>query len=568
MSDLSSSSLHNSSPEQALGASLINNDSLEAASTEVGSSATKESADSKKPRSALVDWDYKGRVVRARFSDGHIAQFRYDESGDLYGLVYARLAWSTHDGSTWTAQDSANTYITEGRITVNLDGSLTIVRDGFSRTLKLDGTICDDYGDGQVLETQRTHKEHKPADLLAESRRKNGVVTTQDFDIPSWLKPESEKRMVERSFSPAEKGLGEIEKVSPDRITDKASPDRISEKASLERVELTVSNDTHSEPHAAGLLQNVSVQYQVEPAPHSSLVDSKATGDSASPSGAESDRRSAVYESSARLSTDKDGTQSKTAEPIDETPSQSTASNGRRPLAVGKRVNKLRVLDEEAARSAATITTPPTSTTDSVRLAYAQLRLAALEKLNGPNHLTLVGCLDTMAEICLKRRRVNDAREAHERALRIRRQHLGSSHADTSINLLGLGKIFHEWGRYTEAEDMYAQAIRISGQGLQKARFMRESGLTDDVHILQHIERLFSALHCLSTLYSEQKRRHLCAELLATATNVRNSLDSVYVQHFEPIFSAMTQLASIEKKNDEPAAAYMRKPKAIPSLGS
>src|SRR6185437_5748233 len=96
-------------------------------------------------QAASVDWDHKGRVFRSRFSDGHTCQFRYDENGALYGFVYARLAWSSLDGSLWSAQDVSHDYVVHGKICVNVDGTISIETPEFMRTLKLNGTIVDQY---------------------------------------------------------------------------------------------------------------------------------------------------------------------------------------------------------------------------------------------------------------------------------------------------------------------------------------------------------------------------------------------------------------------------------------
>jgi tetratricopeptide (TPR) repeat protein len=465
--------------------------------------------------SALVDWDHKGRVTRSRFSDGQICQFRYDEDGALYGFIYAKLAWSSTDKTIWSAQDTFNSYVIQGSITVNVDGTLSIERPDFTRTLKLNGMFIDDYRDGNALETMRPDPEQRPSDLFAESHKKNGVPTRQDF-------------------------------------------------APLTHADLTTgsmngSADSHNE-HAGNSFGSASCD--------NGLLDNGERGSSiVERSFVANDLRSSQQFERARLVARHAADQSgvfhiPSAEPPTEAPPAPAVepATNRRPLAVGKRMNRLRVVEDDAAQRPVSAATE--NPRGSIRLTLEEFRLSVLEQLVGAESLSLAPVLDALAEMYYQRRRVNDAREAHERALSIRTTHLGSHHADTTINLHGLGRIYHEWGRYTEAEEQYAQAIRVSGKGLQKARFMRESGITNDAHILEHIDRLLSAVYSLAKLYSEQQRRHLCVELLNTATNIRNSIDESYHKHFEQVFQALSALASADHADSkQEPAAYTRRSK-------
>lgn len=459
---------------------------------------------------AQVDWDHRGQVVRSKFSDGHICQFRYDEAGKLYGFIYAKLAWSSNDGYSWCAQDTTNSYVTKARMSVNIDGTLSIERDAFTRTLRLNGLIVDDYRDGRVLETMRDDCEQKPADLLAEVIKKNGPSTTQDFSIP----------MSQVSAKEAGSGFSERSFAGDDQ----RAPD-------FER-----ANGVDCPDNSTSLVQRARMKGFLPP---SSLV---------------ADAESEAGLNDGAASTANGG-------------AAAAAVSTRRPLAVGKRMNRLRVLDEKVPEQQASATAPSNSPKNSVRLAIEELRLSALERVFAPDHISLAPILDVLAEMFYERRRVNDAREAHERALAIRTTYLGGDHADVSINLYGLGRIYHEWGRYTEAEEQYAKAIRVSGKGLQKARFMRESGITDDAHMLEHIRRLLVSVHALAKLYSEQQRRSLCVELLETATNIRDSIDSCYHKHFEYVFESLAALASPDHEDSRNApAAYMRKSKTLSTV--
>jgi YD repeat-containing protein len=467
--------------------------------------------------SALVDWDHKGRVTRSRFVDGHVCQFRYDEHGSLYGFIYAKLAWSSNDGYIWSAQDSANLYVVQGRITVNVDGTLTIERDSFNRTLKLNGLIVDDYRDGRALETMRQTAEPKPADLLADVHKKHGVPTKQDF-LP---------------LDAADLAMHGSAPILGHHTPDAGESSNAKVKSAL-RTTSSTSMLKDSVVERSFVTDDLRLSHQ----------------ERAHQVGLQAQRESGIHQAPAPVPDNG-------AEKADALP------GNKRPLAVGKRLNRLRVVEDTAAQTPV-YETPANNPQVAVRLAFEESRLAVLEKLFGQGSLILAPCLDALGTIYYERRRVNDAREAHERALMIRCRHLGATHADTAINLHALGRIYHEWGRYTEAEEQYAQAIRVSGKGLQKARFMRESGLTDDSHILEHIRRLLAAVHSLAKLYSEQQRRHLCQELLNTATGVRNSIDAGYHRHFDHVFEALTALASSDHEDSraEPAA-YTKRSKAF-----
>jgi tetratricopeptide (TPR) repeat protein len=126
----------------------------------------------KPPVGATVEWDHKGRVVRSRFSNGHVCQFRYDQQGSLYAFTYARLAWSTTDGARWTAVDQENTYTLDGTVEICVDGTIRIERLDICRRLRLNGGITDQLSDGSTVETPRVGNDLTPADLLANARQK------------------------------------------------------------------------------------------------------------------------------------------------------------------------------------------------------------------------------------------------------------------------------------------------------------------------------------------------------------------------------------------------------------
>ena len=118
----------------------------------------------------VVERDYKERVTRARFACGNWAQFRYDAADRLYAFIYAGLAWSTRDGSLWTARDADSDYRIDAEITVESDGSLHIAKEDVTRIIKLSGARLDEFKNGSRLESRRLRREASPADLLASSK--------------------------------------------------------------------------------------------------------------------------------------------------------------------------------------------------------------------------------------------------------------------------------------------------------------------------------------------------------------------------------------------------------------
>jgi tetratricopeptide (TPR) repeat protein len=54
----------------------------------------------------------------------------------------------------------------------------------------------------------------------------------------------------------------------------------------------------------------------------------------------------------------------------------------------------------------------------------------------------------------------------YQRALRIREQVLGPGHPHVAHTLNSFARLYHDQGRYTEAEPLYQQALRIREQAL------------------------------------------------------------------------------------------------------
>jgi YD repeat-containing protein len=134
--------------------------------TEV-STSTESSDQNPVTNAAAVDWDHTGRVISSRFTNGAQSHFRYDASGNLYAFSYARLAWSTMDGVNWTARDQHHDWTMAGRVDVSIDGAIRVELGTVTRTLKLDGSIVDEFADGSVSEVVRSSDEQTPADLMA-----------------------------------------------------------------------------------------------------------------------------------------------------------------------------------------------------------------------------------------------------------------------------------------------------------------------------------------------------------------------------------------------------------------
>lgn len=364
------------------------------------------------PKAAVVgsvEWDHKGRVIRARFVNGQILQFRYDQQGCLYAFTYAGLAWSTTSGDRWTAVDEDNTYIIEGTVEVGIDGCLYIQKDGVRRGVKLNGVISDQLEDGTVVESARLSQELAPQDLLA-------VIKPKNSDTLNRLTP----------YRPS------------------------SEKAS---VDLKIES--------------------VDAAP---VVRQPATPP-ASPAG---------------------------------------AAPARTALAQGVRIRSMK---ESVARAEAAAA-PPKDFLSRLKQLTATWKVRVSDALRGQNTAALAPQFDVLAAAAYAERRVDEARLLHERSLAIRRKTLGSQHPDVGISLHGLATIYHDWGRFNEAEQYYLEAIKLLDNGFRKAIFLHSIAAVDAAYLSEHLDRLIFSLHSLASMYHEHKRPQLCEQIYHAAAHL------------------------------------------------
>ena len=253
-----------------------------------------------------------------------------------------------------------------------------------------------------------------------------------------------------------------------------------------------------------------------------------------------------VMESVLSLETDVSGAScSLHAAPAGSLPGGTEEVGGsRRVVAGGRRMqlDRLRVVEEEAVLSG----TPQRSFVDDSKIALdgfvASSAVRLLEFAKGADALELAPFLDRLALNSHRERRVDEARVLHERALAIRARHLGPDHADTGLNLHGLGKIYFEWGRYQEAEQFLLDAVKVFEKGLRKAKFMFSAGAVPDGFVSDSLAHLVNALHTLSSLYHEQKKLQLCSHMHESAVTAVNS---VPVTHRARIEAALESLAAM-----------------------
>lgn len=380
---------------------------------------------------AAVEWDHKGRVILSRFTGGQVCQFRYDTDGNLYGFTYARLAWSTADGTRWTARDNHYVYTIDGLVTACVDGTVRIQRGDVTRTLKLNGTIVDEYTNGTYVESVRPSTELSASDLLAVNQP---LQTTESLSAGHPV-------------------------ISPGPMAP----------AFIERDEAITVPD----------------------------FDSATSRNSSS---------------------------------------------------AGVKLNRLRLANE----SDAVRTPPPEDALDSFRAWVSEMAVKAVEAFRGEHDLALVAHLDILADVAYRRRRIDEARVLNERALAIRSMQLGSDHSDTGINHQALGRIYHEWGRFAEAEQCFLESIKVMAKGLGKARFLRDAAAVDDAHLNDYLKLLVSSLHSLASLYHEQKKRHLCEKLYDGAVEACNSVGEQYRVGVESMIESLAAMAAhseLEQKN-------------------
>ncbi|HEY9792139.1 MAG TPA: tetratricopeptide repeat protein [Candidatus Obscuribacterales bacterium] len=390
----------------------------------------------KPPEGASVEWDFKGRVIRSRFSNGHICQFRYDHQGMLCAFTYADLAWSTTDGARWTAVDQDNTYVLDGTVDIGLDGTIRIERLDICRRIRLNGAVTDQLADGTAVEVATSMRTLSFNDLLA-------TVKAKATDLPVQ---------------------------SPARNTNE------------------------------GL------------APH--LV----TGSSDMPDNEE------------------------------------TVDLPRRKfIAQGMRIKNMRqMLDEDAGMP------PPAADQkmrpfSSLRKFYTDAKIRLLQIANGAEDISIVPSIDELAFQAHAERRIDEARMLHERALQLRRRTLGYKHPDLGISMFGLGKIYHEWGRTSEAEQYYLQAIRLFEYGFKKARFMLEVDAAKVQYVGHALGRYITALQALAALYHEQGMKHLIEQLRGAAESACQSVQVDYPSSIDASVEAITMMAARLEMNKRPA---------------
>jgi hypothetical protein len=222
----------------------------------------------------------------------------------------------------------------------------------------------------------------------------------------------------------------------------------------------------------------------------------------------------------------------------------------RRVIAGGMRMSKLRVAEDETA--------PRQSLKDEARVAFdtfvASTAIRLLEVTKGAEALELVPFLDKMAATCHRERRVEEARLLHERALTIRRAHQGPDHSDTGINLHALGRIYLEWGRYTEAEQFLLDAVKTHEKGLRKTRFMHSTAAVTDVELREQLQHLINSLHSLCSLYHEQRKLHLCGQLYESAVSACNSVDESHRQNLSAPLESLAAMAAQAELEQQPLA--------------
>jgi YD repeat-containing protein len=390
-------------------------------------------------QAGTVEWDHKGRVVRSRFSNGQILQFRYDQQGCLYAFTYAGLAWSTASGARWTAVDEDNTYIIDGMIDVGIDGCLYVQKDGVRRSIKLNGIISDQLADGTVVESPRTESQLAPQDLLA-------VVKAKNHDTLNRLNP----------FRPTE------------------------ESQAVSRA----------------------------PAPSAKEMPSPPPGP---------------------------------AEPT------------RRSLAAGARI-----IRKEASSKATDFPAPQTDIVSWLKKTIATSKIAISEKLHGPDSLALAPQIDLLAAAAQADRRIDEARVLHERALEIRKKTLGPKHPDVGISMHGLATIYHDWGRFNEAEQYYLEGIKLLDNGFRKAVFLHSVGAVDADYLTSHLDRLVLSLHSLASMYHEYKRPQLCEQIYHAAAHICGKVGEPFRGQMAPKLESMLAMCAHLDMEKRPAEARLR----------
>ena len=243
--DVSVSVRENSQGEQIASAILphaaqLLADDSELASANAGSNEEEASPLEQPPASHVpsAEWDHRGRVVRARFTCGNTAQYRYDAEDRLYGFIYARLAWSLKD-RIWIARDTNFQWVLEATVTVNSDGTLRIAKRDVVRSLKLDGSRLDEYKNGTKLLSHRINRIASPADLLAVSK-----PLTSGYEMPDLSEGPGSSDLVVMTVDQSGEisKSGQLRKISLDPLKANLEPSGC--QASLERLRVFDENDS------------------------------------------------------------------------------------------------------------------------------------------------------------------------------------------------------------------------------------------------------------------------------------------------------------------------------------
>ncbi len=224
-------------------------------------------------------------------------------------------------------------------------------------------------------------------------------------------------------------------------------------------------------------------------------------------------------------------------------PTSKAADEGsaeRRGLAGGLRLNRLREADDQKVRNGKLVDDAKSAVDDFVT--NAAIRLVEMTK--GVEALELAPLLDKQAIACHKERRVDEARICHERALEIRRAHQGPDHADTGINLHGLGRIYLDWGRYNEAEQCLLDAVKVFEKGLRKSRFLHSTNAISSASLSGRLHYLINGLNTLACLYHEQRKLHLCNQLYESAVVACNSVDQQHRDGLKTVLESLQGMAA------------------------
>ena len=136
----------------------------------------------------------------------------------------------------------------------------------------------------------------------------------------------------------------------------------------------------------------------------------------------------------------------------------------------------------------------------------AKESVKVITRIFGASDTRLLPHLDSLAELQHRRRFIDDAERLHARALSIREQHFGRTHSGCATNLTGLARICHDQGRYTHAEELFREAIRLHENAFRKLTFLNDKGLVNTAEREQALIRCLDASNQLAQMLGEQGR--------------------------------------------------------------